>query len=301
MTKRFKLASLSLGVVAAAVVMTAQVGPGHASALAAPASDDGTPTSAAPWVKGWAAFGPPPDCKSLGPGAPSTLPAPPDGSNGALRAALGGEVSAVSGSTYTIAGPGDHSMTVTATSSTVYVKADGSSTDASAVKTGVFVTAEGTPSGDGKTLTAERIIVGAPPDGPGGKLVTGGPVFHTKGDGTSPPAPADGTHAMFAGPLSSVSGSTYTIAGPDGGQTITATSSTTYVKADGSATDASAMKAGVFVIAEGTVSNQGKTLTAQRITIGEPPNTAGGAPRLVLAGEPGSGRGVMLRVDECKR
>jgi hypothetical protein len=68
-----------------------------------------------------------------------------------------------------------------------------------------------------------------------------------------------------------VSGYTYTISGPDGSSfTINATSSTTYVNADGSPTDASAVRPGVFIVAKGTPSDSDRTITAERITIGAP-------------------------------
>jgi len=187
-------------------------------------------------------------------------------------AGIGGQVSAVSGSTYTIAGPQGSSLTIDATSSTTYVNADGSPADASAVKTGVFITAEGTLSNDGKTLTAQRITVGRPQGVAGRGLISvstsqGG--FRT--DLGTLPTPPDGATAGIGGQVSAVSGSTYTIAGPSGSSvTIDTTNSTTYVNADGSSADASAVKTGVFIAAEGTFSNQGKTLTAQRITIGAP-------------------------------
>lgn len=87
-----------------------------------------------------------------------------DGSLSAVRVTirtprLGGQVSAVNGSSYTIKGRGGSTYTVTATSSTVYVNADGSAATASAVKSGVSISAEGTLSSDGKTLTALRIVI----------------------------------------------------------------------------------------------------------------------------------------------
>src|SRR5262245_39146704 len=186
----------------------------------------------------------------------------PDGPTGAptagVEAGLAGPVVAVDGSTYTMPDGPDGPLTVTATGGTVYVNADGSAADASAVRVGLFIAAEGTPSDDGGTLTARRITIGAPRDG----LSVSGP-----GGGAPPP---EGAHAALAGPIASVTGSTYTLAGgPDGAAvTVGTTSGTVYVNADGSAADTSALKAGVFIQAEGTLSSQGKTLTAERITIG---------------------------------
>jgi len=193
-----------------------------------------------------------------GQSAPSTLPAPPDGADGAVAA----PVSAVNGSTYTLAGPKEGALTITATSSTTYVNADGSSASAAAVKAGTFITAEGTFSNQGKTLTAERITIGGPQQGQGIQ------VRHTTGgEGAHPP---DGEPmAGIGGPVSAVSGSKYTIGGPDkASMTVIATSSTTYANVDGSSADATAVKPGVFIMAVGTPSNDGKEITAERITIG---------------------------------
>jgi len=198
--------------------------------------------------------------------APLSPPVSPDGANGAV----GGPVSAASGSTYTMAGPDRSSLTITATSSTTYVNVDGSSANAASVKTGVFIMAEGTFSNQGKTLTADRITIGTPERG-----------IHvyqsTRGERTGPSdgGPVGALVAGVGGQVSNVSGSTYTIGGPDGSAvTVTATSGTTYVNADGSSADATSVKPGVFIEAEGTPSNDGsgppKTITAQRVTIGVP-------------------------------
>jgi Domain of unknown function (DUF5666) len=175
------------------------------------------------------------------------------------RAAIVGTVASVSGSTYTMSpGPDGSSISVNVTSDTIYVNADGSSADGSAVKSGVIIAAEGTPSDDAKTLTAERITIGAPRDG-----------LRVSGDG---PPPTEGARAAVAAQVETVSGSTYTMpARPDGSSLVVRTSSTTtYLNTDGSSSSASAVKAGVFIMAEGTLSDQGKTLTADRITIGQP-------------------------------
>src|SRR5205085_7595791 len=70
-----------------------------------------------------------------------------------------------------------------------------------------------------------------------------------------------------AGQVTAVKGSSYTVTGAFGqSYTVTTTSSTTYVNADGT-TSASAVQAGVAIIAQGTLSSDGKTLTAQRVVI----------------------------------
>jgi|GEM_PF-6793092 len=81
---------------------------------------------------------------------------------------VGGKVSAANGSTYTIDGPNGASVTINTTISTTYL-ANGSPTNASAVKVGDFVKAAGTFSNDGKTFTAKLIAVGPPPPGGSGK------------------------------------------------------------------------------------------------------------------------------------
>jgi hypothetical protein len=72
---------------------------------------------------------------------------------------LGGQVTAVHGSTYTVSGPRGSSATIDTTGSTTYINANGSTASASAVKTGVYILAEGTLSSDGTTLTAQRITI----------------------------------------------------------------------------------------------------------------------------------------------
>jgi hypothetical protein len=88
-----------------------------------------------------------------------------DGSLNALLVTIqtprvAGQVSAVSGSSYTIANrAGTSAVTVVATSSTLYVDMSGASVQPSTIVKGTEITAEGTLSSDGKTLTALRITV----------------------------------------------------------------------------------------------------------------------------------------------
>ena len=181
MFKRFRLAALMIGGLAIGAVATT------ASAAAAPLSpfalDQSTEASEY---------------------AAASLPAPPDGANGAI----GGEVSGVSGSTYTIAGPEGASVSITTTTSTTYLNVDGSAASASSIKAGTFVVAEGTFANQGKTLTAQRITIGKPQGGLGRMTASPGP------------GPADGEpggvlRAGIGGKVSSVNGSSYTLAGPD--------------------------------------------------------------------------------------
>ena len=101
---------------------------------------------------------------ALAAGKPSTgaTSARPTAQVAGATAGTGGKVSAVHGSTYTVDGPNGASVTIDTTSSTTYL-ADGSPTNASAVKVGDFVKAAGTVSNDGKTFTATLVAVGPPP------------------------------------------------------------------------------------------------------------------------------------------
>lgn len=87
-----------------------------------------------------------------------------DGSLAAVRVTiqvprLGGQISAVNGSSYTMTGRFGATYTVNTTSSTTYVNADGTTATATALKTGAYVIAEGSLSSDGKTLTAQRVTI----------------------------------------------------------------------------------------------------------------------------------------------
>jgi hypothetical protein len=271
MITRYRLAALLIGVLAAGVAAGAVALATPASAALLSASEGAR--GAFVWLRdgggdvGAAPAGLLQNGEGLGPCGSSTPPAPPDGAD----VAIGGEVSAVSGSTYTVGGPDGSSLAITATGGTTYVNADGSPADAAAVKPGVFITAEGTLSNQGKTLSAERITIGKPQGAMQVRKTAGGKAIG--GERTGPSAGV--LSAAVGGEVGAVSGSTYTVGGPDGSSVaITATSSTTYVNADGSPTDAAAVKPGVFITAEGTPSDDGsgppKALTAQRVTIGTP-------------------------------
>jgi hypothetical protein len=96
-------------------------------------------------------------------------------SNGTLTAVrvlirvprIGGEVTAVNGSSYTVTARFGTTYMVNATSSTTYVNRDGTATSASAVNVGTYIAAQGTLSADGKTLAAQRILVVPPGAGRG--------------------------------------------------------------------------------------------------------------------------------------
>jgi hypothetical protein len=144
-----------------------------------------------------------------------------------------GVVTNVNGDTLTITGFDGTTHTVTLNGSTRYQKA-GQSAAQSDVTTGTAIEVEGTLNSDG-SLSAVRVTIQTP---------------------------------RLDGQVSAVNGSSYTIKGRGGSTyTVASTSSTVYVNADGSAATASAVKSGVSISAEGTLSSDGKTLTALRIVI----------------------------------
>jgi hypothetical protein len=144
-----------------------------------------------------------------------------------------GVVTNVAGDTITLTGFDGASHTVSVTSQTRYQKA-GASAALSDVTTGTAIVAAGTLDSNG-TLTAVRVMIRVP---------------HVGGEVTA------------------VNGSSYTVTARFGTTyTVNATSSTTYVNPDGTATSASAVKVGTYIAAQGTLSADGKTLTAQRILV----------------------------------
>ncbi len=144
-----------------------------------------------------------------------------------------GVVTAVNGSTLTLTGLDGRTWTVALTGSTRYQKA-GQSAASSDVTTGTAVVVEGTQNSDG-SLTAVRVAIQLP---------------------------------RIGGQVATVNGTSITLQARGGiTQTVTTSGSTTYVNPDGSTAAASAVKAGAFIMAEGTLSSDGKTLAAQRITV----------------------------------
>jgi hypothetical protein len=151
-----------------------------------------------------------------------------------LLPSQGGVVTAVNGNTLTLTGFDGATHTVTVNATTRYQKA-GQSATLSDISSGTAIVAEGTTNSDG-SLTALRVTIQLP---------------------------------HLDGQVTAVNGTSYTVTGRSGqSYTIAATASTTYVNADGTSASASAVKTGTFIMAEGTLSSDGKTLTAQRITIG---------------------------------
>ena len=145
-----------------------------------------------------------------------------------------GVVTAVNGSTLTITGFDGSSHTVTLSGSTTYTRA-GQSAAQSDVTTGTSINVEGTTNTDG-SLNALLVTIQTP---------------------------------RVAGQVSAVSSGSYTIANRAGtsDKTVVTTSSTLYVDMSGTSVQASTIVKGTEISAEGTLSSDGKTLTALRITV----------------------------------
>jgi hypothetical protein len=165
-----------------------------------------------------------------------------------------GVVTNVSGNTLALTAYDGATHTVTVSASTRYQKAGQSATLAD-IGSGTAIVVEGTTNSDG-SLNAVRVTIQEP---------------------------------RVAGQVRAVSGSSYTLTGAFGqSYTVATTSSTTYVNADGTRASASAVKVGVAIIAQGTLSSDGKTLTAQRV-IFAPTGAGYGGGRFGFGG-PGGGR-----------
>src|SRR5437763_2625655 len=163
-----------------------------------------------------------------------------------------GVVTNVSDNTITLTGFDGASHSASVTGQTRYPKA-GASAAFSDVTSGTAIVAAGTLDSSG-TLTAVRVTIRVP---------------------------------TVAGEVTVVNGSSYTVTARFGiTHTVNATSSTTYVNRDGTATSASAVTAGTHIAAQGTLSADGKTLTAQRILVVPP-----GRGRGFGSGGPGFGPG----------
>lgn len=144
-----------------------------------------------------------------------------------------GVVTNVNGSTLTLTGFDGATHTVNVTSSTRYLKA-GQSAALTDVSSGTAIAVEGTHNADG-SLTALRVTIQMP---------------------------------RLGGQVTAVNGSSYTVAGRSGTSfTITTNSSTTFVNPGGTVATAATVKMGAYIMAEGSLSSDGKTLTALRVTI----------------------------------
>jgi hypothetical protein len=176
-----------------------------------------------------------------------------------------GTVTAVNGDTITVKADNDPAgsteytkvTTIVLTSSTKYNAGNGSTTTTKpTISTGQYIIAEGTVSSDGTTLTATVVSVGT--HGPG----HGGP-----GQG--------GPHAD--GTVTAVNGDTITVKAdndPAGSTeytkvtTIVLTSTTQYNNGPGStSTTRPTISVGQYIVADGTLSSDGTTLTATRVSV----------------------------------
>jgi hypothetical protein len=179
---------------------------------------------------------------------------------------VAGTVTAIKGDTVTIKpdvatwedGTTSSVTTVNLTGSTQYFAGPMATGSKSSVVVGSHIIVQGALSSDGKSITASRVIIL-----PAGAGVGGVRVF------------AAGPHA--AGTVTAVNGSSITIKpdtnGPNAPQSVTTivvTSSTQYFagpKSQGASATRSSIKVGSYVLATGTLSSDGKTLTAKRVFV----------------------------------
>jgi endonuclease YncB( thermonuclease family) len=144
----------------------------------------------------------------------------------------GGVVSSVSGDTITVTGRDQKTYTIVVSAITRYQKA-GKTASLTDVAKGTSIMAEGALSG--ATLSAQLVTIQVP---------------------------------RLGGQVTAVNGTAITVKGRDGAtDTVNVSADTTYVNADGTAATVASVKVGVNINAEGTLSSDGKTLTALRVTI----------------------------------
>jgi len=145
----------------------------------------------------------------------------------------GGVVTGVSGTTLTVTGFDGATHTITVSASTRYQKAGQAATLAD-IAAGTSIAAEGTRNADG-SLAAVRVTIQVP---------------------------------RIHGQVTAVNGTQYTVSDRDGStSTVVTTGSTTYSNADGTVATVSVLKVGAAIDAEGSLSPDGKTLTALRIAV----------------------------------
>jgi hypothetical protein len=174
-----------------------------------------------------------------------------------------GQVTAVNGDTVTITPGGfrrsaSSVTTILLTSNTTYNQGFGPSAAAatqSSIQVGAFVIAHGTLSSDGTSLTATDVSLLPSAPGSGGFGHMGGP--------------------GAAGTVTAINGNTITIkpgTGLGGMQqssvtSIVVSSFTQYVAGFGASASKDSVKVGAFVRAQGSVSADGKTLTASLVSV----------------------------------
>ncbi len=155
----------------------------------------------------------------------------------------GGQVVSVSGTTITVTNP--HGNETIATTSSTTFTLDGSTSSLVAMKAGLYIHVEGSKASDG-TFTATKVVAST----------------------TQPARPAEqrprrGPNHGPGGQVASVSGTTITVTNPRGNETIATTSSTTFTL-DGATSSLAAMKAGLYIHAEGSKATDG-TFTATKV------------------------------------
>jgi hypothetical protein len=166
-----------------------------------------------------------------------------------------GVVTAVNGNTLTITDLNAIQRTITLDGSTVY-KRGGQTAAQGDVAVGSLITAQGTLNGDG-SLTAALVTIHLP---------------------------------RLAGTVSGLQNGQFTLTTPDGSTyTVQTSASTTYSQPGYGTATSAALKDGGRVVVEGSLSSDGKTMTADQITI--MPNFAGGRGMAAGAGN-GSGAGA---------
>jgi hypothetical protein len=182
-----------------------------------------------------------------------------------------GTITAISsdGNTLTVAADNDPAgskeytnvTTIKLTSTTQYGAGHGAAPTSTkpTFATGQFVIAEGSVSSDGKTLTATLVSVG----GHGGKGGHGGGGPHA--DGTITGISSDGNTLTVAADNDPAGSNEYTKV-----TTIILTSSTQYAAGHGAAptTTKPTITTGQYIVAEGTLSSDGTTLTATQVSVG---------------------------------
>jgi len=179
-----------------------------------------------------------------------------------------GQIAAINGDSITVtpdanrAGSNEYTgvTTINLTSATKYAAGHDAAATATrlAFTVGQHIVAEGTVSSDGKTLSATLVSVDAGGHGPGGPGHMSGPhadgmVTAVNGDTISLKADADQAGSNEDAAVTSV----------------VLTSATTYDAGHDSASSTTkpSITAGEYLIAEGTLSNGGATLTATRVSI----------------------------------
>jgi hypothetical protein len=186
-----------------------------------------------------------------------------------------GTVTGINGNNVTIKPDANNSdeqesvTTIVLTGSTQYLAGPGATANKDSIKVGSFIIAEGTLSSDGKTLTASKVAVGLGAGHMGG---------HMHGGAFGGPH-ADGTVTGISGNNISIKADANHPDEQSSVTTVVVTSSTQYLSGlrnSGAAATKASVKVGSFIIARGTLSSDGKTLTATQVLVLPSAPTGGG-------------------------